>query len=77
MMFLGDATGILPLSPCGRGWIALSAAKREPGEGAVPFSASPPPHPPSLGFASTRAPSPTRGEGKRARGAFFLNGDAA
>jgi hypothetical protein len=31
-----------------------------------------PPHPTSLGFASARSPSPTRGEGKRACGAFCI-----
>ena len=36
------------------------------GAGSAP-AATPTPHPPSLGFASARAPSPTRGEGKRDR----------
>ena len=60
----GPAAFSLPLSPCGRGWRARSDSEREPGEGSASSDRSTP-HPPSLGFASARAPSPARGEGKR------------
>ena len=62
---LGTAAAacILPLSPCGRGWRALSAKRNASRVRGLHFNLTPPPHPPSLGFASTRAPSPTRGEG--------------
>src|SRR5690348_18430459 len=48
------------LSPCGRGWRELSEAKFEPGEGSRSTTTDPSP---ALRFA--RAPSPTRGEGKK------------
>jgi hypothetical protein len=36
-----------------------------------------PPHPPSLGFASARAPSPPKGEGQRVRDSVYKNFYAA
>src|SRR4051812_36135573 len=54
-------------SPCGRGWIAWSEANaiRERGRFTKNLLIKKTPLPRWLGFASTRAPSPARGEGKR------------
>src|SRR5690242_9056965 len=51
----------LSLSPCGRGWRVRSDSEHEPGEGNSLARVDPLTRP-----RCARAPSPTRGEGKRA-----------
>src|SRR4051794_5356971 len=56
--FMGHST-FLPLSPCGRGWLASSDARRV--RGLSPRIETPHPI-----LALRGSPSPTRGEGKEA-----------
>ena len=62
--YYGGPTGSLP-SPLWERVANRSDSEGEPGEGFGRLSDSQTPHPPSLGFASACAPSPTRGEGRR------------
>ena len=54
---LNGATNSLPSALAGEGGSRGAIAKREPGEGQR-INDTPTPHPPSLGFASARAPPP-------------------